>query len=89
MDQSFSAMTEVFELRLRLEEIVRPEAFTTITPVPGSDLRIVAIEFYGDADLWPRIAKQNGLETSAIPDDVEVLVIPLSLPDATDERIGC
>jgi len=89
IDNCYDSMESQFDTRVRLEEIVRPDEFTTIPAFVGGDLREVAIQFYGDADLWDRIAKQNGLDTSLIPDDVEELVIPLSLPDATDRKIGC
>lgn len=89
IDQTFDMIDENFEQRLRLEELIRPEAFTTIVPIIGQDLRELAIQFYGDADLWRRIANYNGIENSVVPNDVEELVIPLSLPDALDQGIGC
>lgn len=88
-EEAFNTAREAFIQRVRLEEIIRPPEFATVTPVIGSDLREIAIRFYGDADLWDRIAKQNGLEQSIIPDTVKELVIPLSLPDATDQKLGC
>lgn len=88
IDQSRISMEEQYDLRLRMEEIARPDQFTAIVPVAGADLREVAIQYYGDADLWTRIAKFNGLENSKIPADLEELVIPLNLPDATDDRLG-
>jgi hypothetical protein len=88
-EEAFKVAREMFIQRVRLEEIIRPPQFATVTPVIGADLREIAIRFYGDADLWDRIAKQNGLEQSIIPDTVEELVIPLSLPDATDQKLGC
>lgn len=88
VDLSYEAMEEQFEVRERLEEIIRPAQFTTVPAIPGADLREFAVLFYGDPDDWERIAKLNGLETSLIPDDLADLVIPLSLPDATDDRVG-
>lgn len=89
VDQSFAAAEAQFDLRVRLEALIRPEAFTSVVPIPGTDLRELAIRFYGNADLWRRIAKVNGLDGSLVPDDVTELVVPLSLPDATDEALGC
>ena len=89
VDQTFAVLVEQFDVRRRLEGIVRPSQFLNVVPVPGSDLRDLARKHYGDADFWPRIAKQNGLETSEIPDGLDVIVIPLSLPNATDDRVGC
>ena len=88
-EEALAAARELFVQRVRLEAIIRPAAFATVTAVVGSDLRDLAIRFYGNADVWDRIAKQNGLVQSIVPDGVDVLVIPLSLPDATDEKIGC
>ncbi len=89
VDAAFDAVEELHEQRLRLEGLARPEASTTITPVAGSDLRAVALKFYGDADLWRRVATANGLEGSLIPDDLDVLVIPLAATDALDPGVGC
>jgi hypothetical protein len=43
--------------------VVRAEVW----PVPGTDLRDLAYEFYGDADLWYVIADYNNLPSSAVP----------------------
>jgi hypothetical protein len=88
VDEAFRSMEDQFDLRLRLEEIIRPDAFAEVTAEPGTDLRELAIRYYGEADLWRRIAKQNGFESSVVPDDATLVIIPLNLPDATDERIG-
>lgn len=49
------------------EQQVVPEVLAEIRPVPGTDLRDLAQQFYGDPDLWPAIARYNGLATSAVP----------------------
>lgn len=88
LDQSYSTAEEQFEARQQLEQIIRPDEYAVIAAVAGSDLREYAVRYYGNSDLWPRIAKLNGLETSVIPADLEELVIPLSLPDTADDRVG-
>lgn len=89
IDAAFDALEETFNQRVKLEELVRPDQFASIPVLVGGDLREVAIDFYGNADLWPRIAKANGLDGSLIPDGIEEIVVPLSLPDATDDSVGC
>jgi hypothetical protein len=86
IDATTVSLRLAFEVRLRFEPLIRPDEFTMVAANPGTDLRRVAIQFYGDADDWPRIARFNGIEGSVIPDDVEELVIPLSVPDALDPR---
>lgn len=87
VEEGLKTEYEVFEQRVRLEDIIRPDTYLKVPALVGGDLREFAIRYYGDADKWDRIAKQNDLETSLIPDDLEELVIPLSLPDATDEKV--
>lgn len=89
IDESTTALRLAFEVRLRFEPLIRPDEFTVVAANPGTDLRRVAIQFYGDADAWPRIARFNGIEGSVIPEDVDDLVIPLSVPDALDPRENC
>lgn len=87
--RAFGVLETQFELRRRLEAIVRPNDFAEVTPIVGSDLRELALRYYGNSDLWPRIAKQNGLTSSIVPSGLDKIVIPLSLPAATDDRVGC
>lgn len=87
IDVAYDAVYQAFLARIMLEDIVRPPAFTSVVPIVGSDLRELAIRFYGSADLWTRIARQNGLETSKVPDGIEEIIIPLALPDATDPSV--
>jgi predicted Zn-dependent protease len=83
-------MVEMYDRRVQLEEIIRPEEFQVVTAQPGTDLRKLAIQFYGTADNWDRIAKQNGLVSSVVPDGIEEIIIPLILSDSTDpKRSGC
>lgn len=44
----------------------------------GTDLRDLALRFYGNADLWFTIAKYNGLSTSLVP----------ALPDGPSDQPG-
>jgi hypothetical protein len=87
IEEGLSTEEIVFEQRVRLEDIVRPDVYVKVPALVGGDLREFAIKYYGDADKWDRIAKQNDLETSLIPDDLVELIIPLSLPSATDEKV--
>lgn len=47
---------------------IEPEVIETVAAVPGSDLRDLARQFYGDPDVWTVIANYNGLDTSRVPD---------------------
>lgn len=87
-DQATLAMEQQFASRVAFEREARPAAYVRIPAVAGSDLREVAIEYYGNADLWIRIAERNGLEDSRIPEDVTEIVVPLSLPENNDPRVG-
>lgn len=44
-----------------------PEVIATVRPPAGSDLRDLAIQYYGDPDLWIIIADYNGLSSSEVP----------------------
>lgn len=83
-----AGVDSAWDLQDRAAAIARPPAFATVTAVAGTDLRRVALRFYGDADLWQRIAKANGLEDSKIPEGLHEIVVPLALPDALDDRMG-
>lgn len=50
-----------------LAKQMRPEVLAELRPVPGSDLRDVAREWYGDPDLWYIIADFNNLSSSVVP----------------------
>lgn len=44
-----------------------PEVIATVRPPAGSDLRDLAIKYYGDPDLWIIIADFGGLDSSEVP----------------------
>lgn len=88
LDSGFQAL-EVLWLGLRrLEALTRPAARVLVRPVRGSDLREYALLYYGQPDLWGRLAAVNGIdEGSRIPDDVDELLIPLELTGAVDQLL--
>jgi hypothetical protein len=88
LDAVFDALVALFDQRVRVEAITRPPQFTKVTPTVGGDFRTLAIQFYGNADLWTRIAQANGVDTSEIPDDLNEVIVPLSLPQAVDPGEG-
>jgi len=49
------------------QQQVVPIVVAEVRAVPGSDLRALAQQFYGDPDLWTAIARFNGLTTSEVP----------------------
>lgn len=89
LDGSTTTLREMFSLRRELEPLVDPETFTVVAAQPGVDLRVYARQFYGNSDDWVRIARFNGIEGSTTPDGLGELIIPLTLPDALDERGVC
>lgn len=46
---------------------VEPEIIATVVAPAGTDLRDLAIRYYGNADLWWAIANFNGIDGSAVP----------------------
>ena len=44
-----------------------PDIIAIVRPAAGSDLRDLAIQYYGNADLWVLIADYNDLDTSEVP----------------------
>jgi hypothetical protein len=44
-----------------------PDVIAEVRPPEGTDLRDLALQYYGDPDLWYIIAQFNGLEGSAVP----------------------
>lgn len=45
----------------------QPNIIAEVRPPPGTDLRDLALTFYGDPDLWGIIAQYNGLTGSSVP----------------------
>ena len=44
-----------------------PDVIAIVRPPAGSDLRDLAVQYYGDPDLWLLIADYNDLDTSEVP----------------------
>lgn len=88
LDRAFEALETLHVQRSRIEEIARPPSYARVPALVGADLRLFAIQYYGRADLWSRIAEANGIEGSKVPVDLNELVIPLALPDSLDRSIG-
>jgi hypothetical protein len=44
-----------------------PDIIAIVRPPAGSDLRDLAVKYYGNADLWILIADYNDLDTSEVP----------------------
>lgn len=86
VDASVEVIDRSWSVQSQAEKIARPQVYATIVAVPGSDLRRVAIRYYGDADLWSRIAKANGLESSIVPAGIREIVVPLDLNSSMDDR---
>lgn len=84
IERAVALTEEAYDLRVRLEEILRPVAFVEIMAPRGGDLRDVAIEFFGDPDAWRAIAYANGIEDARIPDDVDTIFVPEELTAALD-----
>lgn len=88
IDDAIEAMESQFDSQVRFSAIAAPAPFVRIPAVAGTDLRDVAIDYYGNADLWFRIAERNGIEDSVIPDDVDEIIVPIDLPQSDDARFG-
>ena len=85
--KAFEALEGIWESAKQVADLIRPDALVLIRPVRGSDLRDYALLYYGDADLWARIAEANGIDTgSRVPDDVDELLVPLALSSALDDQ---
>jgi hypothetical protein len=85
IEQAWAAIAVAWVLQNRLEAQLRPESFAIVYPTPGQDLRDIAIQWYGRADYWTRIALVNGIfESSKVPADVQQLLVPLTITNTTD-----
>jgi hypothetical protein len=51
-----------------LAGLVEPDIIGTVDAIPGTDLRDLARQFYGDPDTWTILANFNGLDSSRVPD---------------------
>jgi hypothetical protein len=77
VDVCVTALDRAFEARQAAEGQLRPDLFIEVVPNPGTDLRALAVRFYGNADLWRAIAKVNYLTGSKIPENLDLIQIPL------------
>lgn len=50
-----------------VSQMAEPEVIAEVMAPAGSDLRDLALKYYGDADSWWAIADYNNLGTSAVP----------------------
>ena len=50
-----------------LNVVAFPPVLAEVRPPAGTDLRDLALQYYGDPDLWPIIANFNGLSSSDVP----------------------
>lgn len=82
IEEALALLPPAYEQQLRMNALARPQTFVKVVAHHGSDLRALAVTYFGDADKWDRIAKANGLETSIIPDDVAYIYIPVEASDA-------
>lgn len=77
VDVCVTALDRAFEARQAAESQLRPDLFIEVVPNPGTDLRALAVRFYGNADLWRAIAKVNYLTESKIPENLDLIHVPL------------
>jgi hypothetical protein len=77
---------------------IEPDVIAEVRAPAGTDLRDLAIRYYGTADLWWLIANANGIDGSAVPsppsgpsdDPARALVIPRPQAGASsDLRMQC
>lgn len=72
---------------------VESDVIAEVRAPAGTDLRDLAIKYYGDADLWWAIAQANGIEGSAVPsppagasdDPARAIRIPRPQPGASSD----
>lgn len=88
VEETIAVMEDAFETRYLLEQFSKPSSFATIPVSLGTDLRSIARDFYGDSDLWDRIAVANGLDGSLVPAEIFEIVVPLDLPDVLSTQRG-
>lgn len=74
LDQRFTvlhsadvAQEQAVTTKNAMEGQILPEVIAEVRPPPGTDLRDLAMTYYGDPDLWTIISQYNGLEGSAVP----------------------
>ena len=60
-----AAQASVASAKLASQQV--PDVIATVRPPAGSDLRDLAVKYYGDPDLWILIADYNDLDSSEVP----------------------
>lgn len=76
-----------------MQQYVESDVIAEVRAPAGTDLRDLAIRFYGDADLWFAIARANGIDGSAVPsppggpsdDPARPIRIPRPQPGASSD----
>lgn len=76
-----------------MQQYVESDVIAEVRAPAGTDLRDLAIRYYGDADLWWAIAKANGIDGSAVPsppggpsdDPARPIRIPRPQPGASSD----
>ena len=87
LEAAVALATDAIELRDQTEAVARPSVALRIPAVAGTDLRTYAARYYGDPDLWSRLARANGLTDSRVPEGLTELLIPDRLDGlASDAR---
>lgn len=86
------------DAREGMRQYVESDVIAEVRAPAGTDLRDLALKYYGDADLWWAIARANGIDGSAVPsppggpsdDPARPIRIPRPQPGAsTDLRQQC
>lgn len=86
------------DAREGMQQYVESDVIAEVRVPAGTDLRDLAIRYYGDADLWWAIARANGIDGSAVPsppsgpsdDPARPIRIPRPQPgSSTDLRQQC
>lgn len=86
------------DAREGMQQYVESDTIAEVRAPAGTDLRDLALRYYGDADLWWAIARANGIDGSAVPsppsgpsdDPARAIRIPRPQPGAsTDLRAQC
>jgi hypothetical protein len=86
IEECWDSLIDLFEQWILLEATIRPEVVKSVPAQAGRDLRSYALSYYGDSDLWDRLAAANGFETSVIPDGIAEILIPETLPAALQDQ---
>ena len=94
MNQQYSVLEGIDELAVQMAQQgailaaqSRPRIIAEERPPAGSDLRDLAVKYYGDAELWVLIAEFNNLDTSEVPatpsGPSDLGAPPIQIPDPT------